>query len=148
MLPDAEPYTDEEFPQWSKNIRRSEIIAFGSLPFVTLTTTLVYSMYRYYEHDYSYGYLPSPFAKSSDDANLDTDEQMKILGYSCAISAGLGVLDLVLTLMRQRRAEKQKKLINQQKGVVIEPLDLLSAPDMMPEQLPDYLYGGMRSVLF
>ncbi|MFA7590129.1 MAG: hypothetical protein WCY44_01920 [Sphaerochaetaceae bacterium] len=31
-----EPYTEEEFPQWSRELRRAETIFFGSLP-ITLT---------------------------------------------------------------------------------------------------------------
>ena len=35
-----------ETPSWLKNLRRSEIVTLGSLPFTTLSTTFAYSLYK------------------------------------------------------------------------------------------------------
>ena len=59
------PYEDNEFPQTLKDIRRFEIITIGALPFVTLDTTLVYSNYRYYRHDFDDAYKPDIFSAAS-----------------------------------------------------------------------------------
>lgn len=37
-----QPYEDDEFPQWSKDLRRGEIILLGSLPLVYMLTNLAY----------------------------------------------------------------------------------------------------------
>ena len=39
----AEPYSDDEFPKWSLDLRRGEIIFFGSLPLTYAMTTIVSS---------------------------------------------------------------------------------------------------------
>ena len=56
------PYTDEEFSQVAKDIRRFEIITLGSMPFVTLDTMLVYSGIKYFETNK----FISPFANAAD----------------------------------------------------------------------------------
>lgn len=40
-MKDAKPYSDSEFPKWSLDLRRGEIIFFGSLPLTYAMTSLV-----------------------------------------------------------------------------------------------------------
>jgi len=42
-MKNAEPYSDDEFPKWSLNLRRGEVIFFGSLPIAYAMTSLVSS---------------------------------------------------------------------------------------------------------
>jgi hypothetical protein len=95
--------TNEVFPQWVHNLRRTEIITFGSLPFVTLSTTLCYSLFRYYNTGFDSAYIPNPMAKTSDAANLDSPEQMMLMKYSIGISIGIGISDLIFNLIKQRQ---------------------------------------------
>ena len=73
------PYTDDEFPQFMKDLRRAEIISFGALPFVTLTSTIVYSSARYAQHGFDSEYFPNFFAKASASNGYSTAEQAGIL---------------------------------------------------------------------
>jgi|GEM_PF-1202335 len=147
------PYAKDEFPAWANSARRGEIIAFGSLPFVTLATTLAYSFYRYYKNDFSTSYIPNPFAKSSDSANLDTTEQMGILKASVCISLGLGISDMVYNIIKHKNEEKRKLTAYQNSPIVIEAVneqaDMMNGrppPDM--EHPESYLYGGIQSAVF
>jgi hypothetical protein len=147
------PYEKDEFPQWADNLRRTEIISFGSLPFVTLGTTLFYSLYRYYYHGFSSSYIPNPFAKSSDSANLDTGEQMMIIRNAAIISVGLGLTDLAINLIRQKNREKKEHMAIINNPIIIEPLDDRSAsadrgPPLEYDESHEYLYGGMQSAIF
>ncbi len=153
----AEPYTEDEFPQWARDLRRTEIITFGSLPFVTLSTTIVYSFYRYYAHDFSSDYIPNPLASSSDAANLDSSEQLQILLTSVGISAGLGLFDFVLNKIKYQNKKSAQydnsiiimtnnntKLINKEN----EENSIKATPETMIQSNNKYMLGGMESAIF
>jgi hypothetical protein len=44
--PDYEPYSDEEFPPWLRDVRRAEVVLIGSFPITMLFTSLVYEGIR------------------------------------------------------------------------------------------------------
>ena len=109
---EAKEFSDEEFPQALQDLRRFEIITLGSLPFVTLNTTLVYSGIKYVQHDFDPAYSPNPFA-SKADGGYSTEEQIGVLLTSLGISVGIGLTDfLVRTIKRNSKKKKAKKEIN------------------------------------
>ena len=117
-----EPYKDDEFPQFMKDARRAEIITLGAMPFVTLNTTLGYSVIRYCKNDFSSDYIPNPFAKSSSSNGYTEDEQKTILLTSIGISVGIGLTDLIVNLIK--RDIKKKKLLKEKTGpILITPVD-------------------------
>ena len=120
-----EPYEENEFPSWTIDLRRSEIVTFGSLPFVTLGVTIGYSFYRYAANGFDYDYLPNPFAKSSAAANLNSDEQIGIFISSGIISLIIGIVDYVISRIERRRADEdyENERLRQQESVVIDTGD-------------------------
>ncbi|MGI5106980.1 hypothetical protein H0R94_08125 [Treponema socranskii] len=138
------PYTDDEFPQFMKDLRRAEIISFGALPFVTLTSTIVYSSARYAQHGFDSEYFPNPFAKASASNGYSTAEQAGILLTSAGISVGIGLTDLLVSVIRRKAAKK--KLERKEKApIVVTPIaedeDAVRI-DMPPREAP---HGGTRS---
>ena len=138
------PYTDDEFPQFMKDLRRAEIISFGALPFVTLTSTIVYSSARYAQHGFDSEYFPNPFAKASASNGYSTAEQAGILLTSAGISVGIGLTDLLVSVIRRKAAKK--KLERKEKApIVVTPIaedeDAVRI-DMPPREAPP---GGTRS---
>lgn len=117
-----EPYKPDEFPQFMKDTRRAEIITLGALPFVTLDATLTYSFIRYWQHDFSSDYAPNPFAKSSDSNGFTTEEQTGILLTSIGISVGIGITDLIVTIIR-RNAGKARERKESEGPIKIKPID-------------------------
>lgn len=117
-----EPYDDNEFPSWSIDLRRSEIVSLGSLPFVTLGVTLGYSVFRYVKNGFNSDYLPNPLAKSSAAANLNTDEQKGIFISSGIISLVIGIIDYVISRIERRKADEnsENERLRQQESVVVE----------------------------
>ncbi len=81
-------WDDVDFPVWAKDIRRAEIITLGSLPFVTLWTTLGYSIFEY-------GEFRNPLNKSSD--SFTVEDQKKIIAVSAGACVALGIFDLLVT---------------------------------------------------
>ena len=138
------PYTDDEFPQFMKDLRRAEIVSFGALPFVTLTSTIVYSSARYAQHGFDSEYFPNPFAKASASNGYSTAEQAGILLTSAGISVGIGLTDLLVSVIRRKAAKK--KLERKEKApIVVTPIaedkDAVRI-DMPPREAPP---GGNRS---
>ena len=137
------PYTDDEFPQFMKDLRRAEIISFGALPFVTLSSTIVYSGVRYWQHGFDSEYFPNPFAKASASNGYSTREQAGILLTSAGISVGIGLTDLLISVIRRKAAKK--KLERKEKApIVVTPISEdkdavridFPPPDRMPP--PDF----------
>ena len=132
------PYTDDEFPQFMKDLRRAEIISFGALPFVTLSSTIVYSGVRYWQHGFDSDYFPNPFAKASASNGYSTGEQAGILLTSAGISVGIGLTDLLISVIRRKAAKK--KLERKEKApIVVTPIaedkDAVRI-DMPPREAP------------
>ena len=138
------PYTDDEFPQFMKDLRRAEIVSLGALPFVTLTSTIVYSSARYAQHGFDSEYFPNPFAKASASNGYSTAEQAGILLTSAGISVGIGLTDLLVSVIKRNAAKK--KLERKEKApIVVTPIaedkDAVRI-DMPPRETPR---GGTRS---
>ena len=134
------PYEKEEFPQWAHDLRRAEIITLGSLPFVLLRSTIVYSFWRYYDNDYSSSYFPNPLSKTSEGAGLDTDEQKMLLATSAAISVGIGLTDFVIQLFRRHSKKSKERRLQREaeKNIQIEPVEHSEEEfsDMLPPPEP------------
>lgn len=124
---EAEEYTWEEFPQWSHDLRRTEIITLGSLPFTTLWTILIYGSYQYAQGNTSS--FPNPF--SSSDAYSE-DEIKKILAYSFAASAAIGAGDFIFNFIKRKNSESRLNKIRQaEDSLTITPLTPEEAGELL-----------------
>jgi hypothetical protein len=137
--PKAAPYGTDEFPPWLKDLRRAEIISFGTLPFATFFGSIAYDTYRYYTHGQASGYLPWPFKDSETAVAQTEDEQKMILLASAGVSVGVAVIDFsvrtIIRLIRDSQAEKHNESIPDPIRIEPEPVappagaaDAVSAP--------------------
>lgn len=94
---------EEELPQSLKDLRRFEIITLGSMPFVTLDTTLVYSGIK----SVSTGVPFNPFGAS----NYTQKEQFGIILTSLGISVGIGLFDYIFNLIKRKSEDKKAEKI-------------------------------------
>lgn len=128
-----EPYGKDEFPSWAKDLRRTEIITFGSLPFATLGVTLGYGIIKYANG--SSTSIANPFNKSSSQYSLD--EQKKILGISCAVSLALGLTDLgvnhITRFIKRKKLQKVNRLKEIEK-INIKQVSAEEAGEMLRKQ--------------
>ena len=102
------PYEEEEFSHLSRDIRRAEIIAFGTFPFVVPFSTVFYDVYRYFAHDMSSAYLPWPFKDSSTAVSVTNDEYKMLLIASAGISVGIAAVDFVVRRALRKRRESRE----------------------------------------
>lgn len=106
------PWGPADFPQWQKDLRRAEIIAFGALPFVTLIGSLVYDVLRYYQHDRQEGYLPWPLKKQNSAVPFTEDEQKNILITAAGLSVGVAATDFIVRYIRRQRQGRTVRSVN------------------------------------
>jgi len=99
-----EPYTDDEFPQWLKDLRRAEIIFFGSLPFTLLISLQGYEITRYFINDMDPLYTPWPF-RSAQAPAYTFEEQMVVIGSAVIISGLLALTDYIIGKITRREEE-------------------------------------------
>ena len=97
-----EPYKDDEFPQPMQDLRRFEIITLGAMPFITLDSAIVYNGYK--------------FATGKSDtfnqlatADYTQDEMERIIVTSLCISAGIGLSDYIINLIKRNRVKRRLK---------------------------------------
>lgn len=106
---DAPGAAEGLIPPWAKDLRRTEIITLGSLPFVTIWTTLAYSLAVY-------GQLTNPIDKSS--SNFTEGDQWRIIGISLGACMALGVADLAISLAGRRSRELRERNVHREIKVV------------------------------
>ena len=74
-----ELYTEDEFPAFMYDLRRAEIITLGSMPFITLGTSLGYSFGKYAYHGFDANYFSNPFAKLKvDNTNINKTNKINV----------------------------------------------------------------------
>ncbi len=89
------PYDPEEFPPWVHDLRRAEIIMIGSIPVSIILSGLVYSLYRWAEHDFSQEYSPGIFG-SQAAKELDETEKKSVLTITVSISGLIALADFII----------------------------------------------------
>jgi len=101
-----EEYRQDEFPAWMHDLRRGEIIMFGSLPFSLFLVTLGYDSIRYFLHsadDDALLYAPWPF-RSANPAPYGTTETIGVGVGVLVCSLAVSVADYLIGRARERRA--------------------------------------------
>ena len=118
-----EPYSDDEFPQFMLDLRRFEIITLGAMPFVTLDSAIVYNGYKYVTGKTD---KFNPLAT----ADYSQKEMEKIIITSLCVSAGIGVSDYIINLVKRNSIKKRQRM--QTTNIMIE-----ENPDAIKIPLPD-----------
>ena len=113
---------EKELPQWVKDMRRWDIIAFGSFPFAVFTSAVVTDIRRWYENsnfDFSEegrAYAPWPL-KSSQAVERTNEEIETMLITAAIISATLAFTDLAIVYLKRNKERRRAEALP--KGTVI-----------------------------
>lgn len=111
------PYEDDEFPQGLKDLRRFEIIALGSMPFVTLDVNIAYAIGKPFYNcmqsgDWSNYTFTNPLTASAD---YSSDEIKGVIWTAVGISVGIAITDYIINLVKRNKLKKaahQNNIIN------------------------------------
>ena len=98
------------FPQWSRDLRRGSIIAFGSFPFVYLFTNFSYDTYRLALNNGDMRYAPWPFT-SAGGAGHSQEERFRIIGLAAAASVAVAIVDHGIMRSRRNRLAREAEAL-------------------------------------
>ncbi len=90
-----EEYEEDEFPGFLKDLRRAEIIFFGSLPISLFFTFEVYDISRWLYHDRQAAYSPWPF-RSYEYIPYSEGDTWRILISALSVSFLVALTDFII----------------------------------------------------
>jgi hypothetical protein len=103
-------------PQWVKDLRRWEIVAFGSIPFTMLTASFAVDMYRWNNangmnfSNEGRRYAPWPL-KSAGAISLERKEQETVFLIAGGLSLAIAFTDLIIVQIKRHKARKRAEAI-------------------------------------
>jgi hypothetical protein len=103
-------------PQWVKDLRRWEIVAFGSIPFTMLTATFAMDMYRWNDAngmDFSNEgrrYAPWPL-KSTGPVLMKSEEQETVFIIAGSLSIAIALTDQIIVQIKRYKAKRRADAI-------------------------------------
>jgi hypothetical protein len=130
ILPDVTS-PSSEFPLWARDLRRGEIIAFGSFPFTMFLSTFVMDSSRYLDHDNDERYAPWPF-KPPGAIEMSRKEREQTLAAAAVISATIAVVDFAI--IQIKRSRERQRIQQQGHGSEIRVTPSIITEDEPPEE--------------
>lgn len=92
-----EPYRPEEFPAWALDLRRGEVVFFGSLPFSLFFTFEAYDLGRFVASGFDPLQAPWPMRAGSEiGAGYTPAEKGWLIVSAITVSLGVSVADYLL----------------------------------------------------
>ena len=104
----AHHFDMSEFPQWAKNLRRGEIIAFGAYPLSYFFTNFGYDAFRWSTNSWDNRYAPWPF-NSAGTVEKSQGEQIAVIGIAAGLSVVIALVDYGIVRARRNRLERQSR---------------------------------------
>jgi len=104
------------FPQWAKDLRRWEIVAFGSIPFTMFFSTFGMDMYRWSNangmdfSDEGRKYAPWPLKSAGADV-MDSGEFETVLKIAACLSVSVAFTDLIIVQVKRYKARKRAEAL-------------------------------------
>ena len=113
-----------DFPLWAKDLRRAEIIAFGSYPFAYFLSNFAFDFYRSQQHGWDRRYMPSPFT-SAGGIGKTQEEQISTIFVAAGVSVAVALIDHLIMRHKRKLLEIEKSKIQEVPPVIIQkPLTL------------------------
>lgn len=102
------PYDPIEFPAWSRDVRRGEIIALGAFPIAMILSGLSYQLGRFAYQSADAGEVRSEYApwffSTASGPRYNNEERIGLIVSAATISVGIAILDYALG--RRERARE------------------------------------------
>jgi hypothetical protein len=115
-------FDTSEFPLWAKDLRRAEIVTFGSFPFTMFFTTFAVDTWRCYSHDWDPLYAPWP-AKPPGAINMTQDELTMTIAVAAVISVAIAITDF--SIVQIKRYKEKQRIKNLPAG---SPITIIQKP--------------------
>ena len=92
-----EEYDPAEFPMWTHDLRRFEIVTVGSFPITFFATSLVYDLSTYAAHKWDPAY-----AMGTQRTNRDI---AVIMATAAGVSLTIATVDMIINVRKRNRQE-------------------------------------------
>jgi hypothetical protein len=97
--------SSEEFPLWARDLRRAEIVTFGSFPFTFYLATFAMDSYRYFRNDMNSLYAPWPM-KPAGAIEMNTDEYVITIAAAFGGAVLVAVADHIIVRLKRNKARE------------------------------------------
>jgi hypothetical protein len=99
----ATQFDTSEFPLWVRDLRRAEIVAFGSFPFTMFFATFAMDSLRFANHGGNFSYAPWPF-KSAGAVEMSRHERTNTIIAAAAASLVISLVDYIIVRYKRAKA--------------------------------------------
>lgn len=99
-------FDTSDFPLWAKDLRRAEIVAFGSFPFAIFFASLGMDLYRSATHDWDRRYAPWPL-KTAGSFEMTKQQHFITLGAAAAGAVLISLADYLIVRHKRNKAEQK-----------------------------------------
>ena len=96
----------EEFPLWARDLRRAEIVAFGSLPFTLFLSRIGVDTWRWSNNSWDMQYAPWPL-KGTSAVDMTSDEARASIAIAFGVSTLIAIADHLIVRHKRTQAEVQ-----------------------------------------
>ncbi|MDR3148116.1 MAG: hypothetical protein LBU00_07070 [Treponema sp.] len=131
ILPDV-PSPSSGSPQWIRDLRRGEIVAFGSFPFTLFLSTFAMDSVRFFTNDMNRAYLPWPL-KGPGAIEMSRDEKKLTLMIAAASSITIALVDFAIVSVKRNREAQREQNRNGDIRINRSPLDTASEESVREE---------------
>jgi hypothetical protein len=129
------------YPQWVRDLRRWEIVAFGTIPFAMFTATFGMDMYRWNNAngmdfgDAERRYAPWPL-KSAGAIAMEYQEIEQTLIIAASLCVTVAFTDLIITLIKRHKAQKRAEALPRNATTINRTPLYEETPDEAPAAAP------------
>ena len=119
--PETMPSTQfdtSDFPLWAKDLRRGEIIAFGSFPFMYFFSNFAFDSYRWSNNGWDNRYAPWPL-NSAGSIGQTKDEKIMTLGIAAGAAIIVALIDYGIVRYKRNRLERESQTIQDISPIII-----------------------------
>ncbi|MDR0314275.1 MAG: hypothetical protein LBI14_11860 [Treponema sp.] len=103
-------------PLWVRDLRRAEIVAFGSFPFTFFFTSFTMDSIRLVSHNWDGRYAPWPF-RAAGAIDMTRNEKMLTLGIAAGTSILIALIDYLI--VRSQRNKRNQEILSMPPGTPI-----------------------------
>jgi hypothetical protein len=106
------------FPGWAKDLRRAEIVAFGSFPFTFFFASFAVDTYRYVSHDRNRLYAPWPL-KPAGAIEKSQSEIVITLSAAAAGSVLISLADYFIVKHKQNKRQRELDRLTGESPIIL-----------------------------
>ena len=106
------------FPQWARDLRRGEIVAFGSFPFVYFLANFSVDMFRFGTNGWDRRYAPWPL-DSAGSIGKTQDERILTLSVAAGGAVIIALVDFGIESYKRSKKDRDKRNLPEGTPIII-----------------------------